>query len=493
MLQETIAKREEQTLLTKVKQMFYDPFRNMKKLGALWLGLGATLLGGLLGLALAFPLTNLTVSIVGNVIYLATIIANPLNGLLLWIVSSPLGHLYLNISLGQNIPDLSPARLCVALLCVLLLAQTAIRKRKLAPFTSTDMMGVLLMVGLGLSIINDYSRWQKTIQVIFDNYYLPVLVYFVAKNLITQRQDVDKVLRAVMFFGIYAALYAIYEHQTGNILFRADHVTFTQYSDSGLHVLRGLLDRSDHFGALFSMVIPLNFYLYLKAPTATKKTWYAITLAILFIGIFFTYKRTAWIAIIVSFFIIQLFYKQFRRLFFVLLLVFLVVLGATWNDVSQSEVVTNRINSKLSTVEGRTEGWNAAISLWARQPFFGYGFGNYGTVAQELGVQDTALESAHLDVLFGTGLFGFVPYVAWFICILWDSIRLFRKTRQNGAVKPDIDQDLLIIFWGVFLGYLINYTTTVANVSPVTLVFYLLIGSLVGSQVQFLSPGRSER
>ena len=492
MLRETVTKQK-WTLPLWAKQTFHSLSTAAQKLDTLWLGLGVTVLGTLLGLSLNSALMNLTVSIVGNLIYLFTIVVNPLNGLLLWIVSSPFGELYLNISLGQSVPDLSPARFCVAFLCALLLAQTAIRKRKLAPFTSTDMMGVLLMAGLGLSIINAYSKWQETIQVIFDNYIVPLLVYFFAKNLITRRQDVDKVAKAVLFFGVYAALYAIYENQTGNILFRSDHVTFTQYSDSGLHVLRGLLDRSDHFGALFSMVIPLNFYLYLKAPTATKKTWYAITLAILFIGIFFTYKRTAWIAIIVSFFIIQLFYKQFRRLFFVLLLVFLVVLGATWNDVSQSEVVTNRINSKLSTVEGRTEGWNAAISLWARQPFFGYGFGNYGTVAQELGVQDTALESAHLDVLFGTGLFGFVPYVAWFICILWDSIRLFRKTRQNGAVKPDIDQDLLIIFWGMFLGYLINYTTTVANVSPVTLVFYLLIGSLVGSQVQFLSPGRSER
>jgi O-antigen ligase len=320
-----------------------------------------------------------------------------------------------------------------------------------------------------------------------------MLVYFVAKNLITQRQDVDKVLRAVLFFGVYAALYAIYENQTGNILFRSDHVTFTQYRDSGLHVLRGLLDRSDHFGALFSMVIPVNFYLYLKAPTRAKKAWYAITLGILFIAIFFTYKRTAWIAIIVSFFIIQLFYKQFRRLFFVLLLVFLVVLGATWNDVSQSEVVTNRINSKSSTVEGRTNGWNAAIGFWARQPLLGYGVGNYATLATKAGVQDDALENAHLDVLFGAGLVGFVPYVAWFACILWDSIRLFRKSRQKKVIRLEVDQDLFVIFWGVLLGYLINYTTTIANVFQVTMVFCLLVGTLVGSQRRFLLSDKPEQ
>jgi len=467
-------------------------FKAIWKLRALWLGLGVTAGGVLLGMSLISPLQQLTVSIVGILIYLITIIANPLNGLLLWVVSNPLGDLYLSISLGASIPDLSPARFCVIFLCTLLLAQTAIQKRQLAPFTTTDVACILLMLGLGLSILNDYSQWQKAVQNVFDRYYVPLLVYFFAKNLVTQRRDVDKVLKAVLFFGIYAGLYAIYENQTRNILFFKGEAYFTQYEDSGLHVLRGLLDRSDHFGALFSMVIPVNFYLYLKARTRTKKVLYAIALGILFVAIYFTYKRTAWIALMVNFFVIQWFYPQFRRLFLVLLLVSLVVLGATWNTVSQSVVVTDRINSKLSTTKGRTDGWNAAIRLWAHQPLFGYGFGNYRAVAQKTGVTDKALENEHLSILFGTGLIGFVPYVTWFALILRDSIRLFREGQQRGKEKLNIDQDLIVIFWGVFLGYLINYFTTIANVFSVSIVFYLLVGTLIGSQARFLTFNSSK-
>jgi O-antigen ligase len=253
-----------------------------------------------------------------------------------------------------------------------------------------------------------------------------------------------------------------------------------------------LLQRSYHFGALFSMVIPVNFYLYLKAPTRLKKDLYAATLALLFVGIYITYKRTAWVALVVILFVMQWFYPQFRRIFYVLLLVFVVVLGATWGTVSQSVVFTDRINSKVSTTEGRTDGWNAAIDLWSRQPLFGYGHGNYRTVAEKKGVADAALENEHVSVLFGAGLVGFVPYVAWYISILRDSVYLFRPIPQRGAKKPRIyvDRDLIVVFWGVLLAYIINYTTTTAGVFPVTMVFYVLAGTLVGSQAWVLASLR---
>ena len=476
--------------LMETKAMLHLPLEIIRKLGTLWLVLGVIALGVVLGLLLNSPLMQLTVSVISISVYLVVIIVNPPVGLLLWVVSNPFGELYINISLGESIPDLSPARFCVAFLLALLLAQATTRRRQLAPFTSTDLMCVVFVLGLGVSTMNEYSTWQESIQSAFDRYFPPLFVYFFAKNLVRKRQDVDKVLGAVLFFGIYAALYAIYENLTGNVLFVEGEVYFTEYKDSGLHVLRGLLGRSNHFGALFSMIIPVNFYLLLRAPTRAKKVFYAIALSILGFGIYITYKRTAWIAILAVFFVMQWFYPQFRRAFFGLLLVAVVVLGATWNTVGQSAVVTDRINSEMSTTEGRTDGWDAALELWSRRPLFGYGLGNYTTVAEKEGVDDTALENEHLRILFGAGLLGFVPYVGWLAFILRDSIRLFRKSKQNGVGKPIVDPHLVVTFWGVFLGFFINYLATVANVYSVTMVFYLLVGALVGSQARFLTPTR---
>jgi O-antigen ligase len=478
------------SVMVKANEAFDSLLKGFRKLAVLWLTLGTTIFGIILGFLMASPAMEVATSVVGILIHLVTIVVNPLNGLLLWVASNHFGELYINISLGESIPDLSPARFCVIFLSTLLLARAAIRAREFAPFTSTDAVGLVFLLGLAFSTVNEVSSWQEGVQYVFDRFYVPWLVYFFAKNLVARRRDVDKVLGAVLFFGVYAALYAIYEVQTGNILFVREKVYFFEYKEAGLHVLRGLLDRNDHFGALFCMVIPVNFYLYLKSSRSIKKLLYTVTLGILFLGLFFTYKRTAWIAIVVIFFVIQLFYAEFRRLFFVLLLVFVAVLGVTWSSVSQSAVVTNRIGSQVSTVEGRTNGWEAAIQLWAREPLFGYGPGSYRTVAEREGINDDALENAHLSVLFGTGLVGFVPYLAWYVFVLRDSIRQFQRARRGGPNKPFVDQDLTVISWGVLIAYIINYSATTANVHSVNITFYLLIGTLVGSQARFLAPSR---
>lgn len=476
------------SVMVKANEAFDSLLKGFRKLAALWLTLGTTIFGTILGFLMASPAMEVTTSAVGILIHLSAIVVNPLTGLLLWVVSNPFGELYINISLGESIPDLSPARFCVIFLSILLLAEVAIRARQFAPFTSTDAVGLIFLLGLAFSTVNEVSSWQESVQYVFDRYYVPWLVYFFAKNLVARGRDVDKVLGAVLVFGVYAALYAIYEVQTRNILFVREEVTFFEYKEAGLHVLRGLLDRNDHFGALFCMVIPVNFYLYLKSSSPVKRLLYAATLGILFLGLFFTYKRAAWIAIVVIFFVVQLFFAQFRRLFFVLLVIFAAVLALTWNSVSQSTVVTNRIGSKVSTVEGRTNGWEAAIQLWAREPLFGYGPGSYRTVAEKEGINDTALENAHLSVLFNSGLVGFVPYIAWYVFVLRDSIRQFQRARRKEGKALFVDQDLTVISWGVLIAYVVNYTATTANVQSVSIVFYLLVGTLVGSQARALAP-----
>jgi len=248
--------------------------------------------------------------------------------------------------------------------------------------------------------------------------------------------------------------------------------------------LRGLLQRSDHFGALFSMVIPLNFYFFLKAKSKSRKAAFLIILGILLLGLFLTYKRTAWIALLVSTLITALFIPKFRRFFIAMLLISVVVLGATWGSVSQSVVFTKRVQSEKSTVEGRTGGWEAAIDLWAKRPIFGYGYRMYETVATKTGVQDEAIENEFIDILFSAGLVGFLPYLAMFILMTRDSITLFRlKDRWKGIF---VEPDLIVAFWGTIVAYLINYGTARASNGFVNLVFFVLVGSVIGSQFRGL-------
>lgn len=468
--------------------------------GALWpprpilVGPCVAGLGVLSGLLLTSSLSSLFTSIIGILVYLLVIVSNPLQGLLLWVSSAPLTETAINIPLGAGIPDLSPSRFCAVFLCTLLLAQTAIHKRDLVHFTGADWSAILFLIGVSLSASESPEGWRG-LQTVFDLYCIPILGYFLAKNFVCERKHLNMVLLTTLLIGTYAALYAFYEHGTGQILFAPENINITVYADSGLRILRGLFQRNVHFGALFSMAIPINFYLCLKASTRWEKWFYIVTLGILFAGLFLTYRRTAWIATMMSLFVIQGFYPQFRRLFITLLLIFLVVIGITWNSVSQSVVVTERIGSKKSTIEGRTEGWNAALELWTRRPLFGYGFNTYSTVARERGIHDEAIENEYVEVLFSAGLVGFVPYITMFTLFLKDSVNIFRQLKKKGHNVAGIfvEQGLMVIFWGILLGYLVVYSTSEANNAFVSTAFYVLVGALVGSQAHYLRWCRGER
>ena len=449
------------------------------RLKGIGLALGASTLGVVLGLLLTSPLTDLTTSIIVVTTYLVTIVGSPLSGLLLWMLTSPFAQWTVNIPLGAGIPDLSPDRFCAAFLCVVVLAQVAIHKRKLAPPTGLDYAAILFLGGVSVSSLGGLAGW-RSIQLVFDLYAVPILGYFLAKNLVGNRKSLDVVLNVVLMVGVIAALYSFYEHGTGQILFVDEQPTFFEYKDSGLQVLRGLLGRSDHFGALFSMVIPLTVYLLLNPKSQTGTVAYATALAVLLVALVFTYKRTAWIAFLVSMVTMQAFLPRLRRVSIPVLLVLLLVIGATWGSVSRSSIVTGRLQGQGTAVAGRTEGWTAAFRLWTRKPLLGYGFRQYESVAQAARIHDDHIESEYFDILFSAGLVGFLPYMALFGLMLRDSIRLFRLS--GGRQGFFVDRGLVVAFWGLFLGYLINYISARASNAFVSLVFYVLAGAIVGSQ-----------
>lgn len=451
----------------------------LQRFSVVWLTLSVVTLGLVLGFLLTSPLSNLAVSVIAILIYMAAIVSNPLAGLLLWLLTSPYAEKTINITLGASIPDLSPNRFCVLFLSMILLAQATIRKRKLLPSTGLDFAAILFLLGQGLSALEGKGGAQS-IQGVFDLYGIPIAGYFLAKNLVKNRKDLDILLHTTLAIALGAAFYAFYEHSTGNILFAPEDVSLTIYKESGLRILRGLLQRSDHFGALFSMVIPLSFYLYLKEKSQARKPAYAIALGILLLGLFLTYKRTAWISFLVSALVLPFFIPRFRRFFIVMLLIFVLALGATWGSVSQSVVFTKRVQSEKSTTEGRTKGWEAAIDLWAKRPIFGYGFRMYEVVATRTGVEDEAIENEYIDILFSAGLIGFLPYLAMFILMTRNSIKLFLlKSRQKFIF---VERDLVVVFWCIVLAYLVNYTSSRAGNGFVTLVFFTLVGAIVGSQ-----------
>lgn len=433
--------------------------------------------GVLLALGLCSPSRDTVTAIAGVSVYFAATVIDPLKGLILWLITQPLLERNLNISLGAGIPDLSLTRLCIALITVLLLARTATRQYRLRPLGRFDVLALLFTVGM-MQCAPRGINGVSTIQSVFDLYWVPILTYFTVKNLVTSLGSVHVVLSAVLCVALYTAVYALYETMTGDVLFASREYSFYFYSDSGLRLLRGIWGGNMDFGRTLVMGIPIGFYFYLRTPSLARKAVCAVCLGLIFVGLYFTYKRAAWVAMVVVMFVMQSFYPQFRRLFIILLIGVVIATALNWDDISTSTVYTDRVNSQNSTAEGRTKGWEHALEFWAHSPLVGHGFNQYRNLARAAGYRDTAVESEYLNILVSSGLVGFLPFVGLLGMMAYDSLRYYRGEVADGLA----DRDLIAVFWGILAGYAITISTAIVTDIAIPSMFFAVAGAILYSR-----------
>jgi O-antigen ligase len=454
---------------------------------------GTIALGGILGYLLLTPTGPIVTSSIAASLYLILLAINPINAFLLWLVTQPFSELYLNIPLPAGIPDLTPARFTALFLITVLLAQMATGQRVRPSFTKIDLLAILTIIGLAMSIPTAV-RINSAAQYILDNFAIPLIIYFIAKNLVTSEQEIHRVLKAVLVIGVYAAIYIIYENTTGNVLFVDPTKAFSvQYSEN-VRKVQGLFGSPNAFGLIFAFSIPLCFYFLLRSKSISSTFFYSLLVALLFVGVFLTFKRTPWIGTLAALFIIQFFFPRFRRVFIILLLISSVTMLMFWDEINDTAVVQERVNNRVDTANGRTYRWQAAFDLWQEKPLLGQGFGQFNRLSRH-----HAVESRYLQFLVSAGLVGFVPYVLLLGFILAGSITVYRRARDNLNFSTIVSPELVVIFWGCFAAYINEGITDEVSKPIVNILFFLLVGTILGSsqgwmrrtnhQTQYLPDG----
>ncbi len=433
----------------------------------------AAVLGWLLGQALASRHSDLVASAVVVGVCIFFTLQFPLQGLLLALVSYPLASfLYLNIDLPSGVPDISLLRAVSAITFALVLARGATGRRPFLRLTWVDICMALTVVGLGIATVRS-TNITENLQWLLDVYVIPYMIYYVVKNLTVDRTAMRWSLRALAVIGAYCGAYGIYTQTTGNILFVGEGgVTGPIWYSQNLRIMRGLLDSPHVFGLVFSLAIPMQFYLLIKARTRWSRLLYALMLAVTMGGLFFTYKRTAWVATMSSLLVIMFFFRRFRYLLLALVVVAAGILILYSDQITDSAVATERLGQGADTLNGRLELWNTALQEWQQAPWMGYGFGGFFARTSL-----KAIESQYLWILVDAGLLGFVPYILIFVLTLAASIRLYRARAAGLAVDPDV----LATFWGSFVAYLVSLSTVIMNHELPHCLFFLLAGAVAGA------------
>ena len=462
-----------------------------------WLAIGALVvgLGVLLGQSIhSAEQGELIVSVVTVLTLLLLIFRQPLDGLLLWIFFWPFLETWIKVPMGAGIPDLSFSRFIMAFLGITMLARGAIGKQRIARIGLTEVGIVASVIGITVAAPLSVSPDPVgVVQMAIALYLTPLVAYFFAKNLVTSRQDLDRLLMAIALLGFVSGAYAAYEHATGNILLLAKGTSIDNLllqRAEGIRIIVGIWGDTGLMGRALATTIPVTFYLFLETKgNAARKMLLAVMLVVQFYGILVAMSRTPWYALLAALFVMQLFYPKFRSMFLVILLAAALLLAFTWDQVTDSAVAA-RVNDKVSTLEGRETLWQTGFAMWKAKPIRGWGFGWY---ARESGRFRTdgypfnleVVENDYLYILVGSGLIGFLPYLFVLLMPAINGLRLFWKARSE-AWTGFVKKETIAVYWAVLACHLIVSYTAVMNSAGLKLMLFALAGAVVGSHEHLL-------
>ena len=471
-----------------ITQALHALFRARK----VFTGLAIIAFGALLGylFSLSREANELTISVLVLVTLMVITISRPLNGLLTLLAFHAFVESWIEIPLGAGVPDLSFGRFAIAFLVVFMLAQAAIAKFRFAPISLTDVCIVLVPIGVAISAplsVNPITVLQEAITIHFGT----LSMYFLAKNLVRDKDDLRKLLLVIAIVGLLVSMYVIYEVKTGNVWFvsKGRQVGHNLYrSDSGIRIIKGLLSTGGN-GRALALAIPITFYLFFEHKKVGWRIFLVGILAVQFYGLLLTYNRTSWYSLLISLFVLQFFYPQFRKVFLALVLVSVMVLWATWDQVNESQAA-DRVNDENSTLEGREERWKAGFNMWKVEPIRGWGTGRYERESGRFrtdGLKKNfrAIENDYLDIMVNSGLIGFLPYLIFLLVPLVSSVRLFLRARSPGwagSIKPET----IAVYWCIMIPFLVGSYTAVQNGDVVKMFTFAVAGAVVGSHEHLL-------
>ena len=373
-------------------------------------------------------------AITGNVV---VVFANPLAGFLLWLFLSPFApFLPFDINMPAGIPDLSYNRMVVGFLTLYLLAQVARGKRRLPSITVIDVAIPLFILVLAAAGVRASNGWLWGVQAIFDSYILSLLVYFIARQLISNHKQFQALSLTLLTIGSIIAGLAIFEQTTGIQLLRPGS-TAAFYSGE-VRKVGGLLGNPAYIALAIAVIIPLAIAGAVRGTSTKARVGYLAIFLLLEVGIFFTYNRSGWIGGVLAVLVFAFLNRKVARVALPIMLVAAVVIGATWFSLQDSAFV-GRLTSE-GPVDYRLQAWEVGLSIHAQEPVFGVGWGSYGRIAVQQGFRSTGhvhvLPSPHntyLNFLVAGGyllLGGFLLLAASLAFTLVRFGLVFRRARQ---------------------------------------------------------------
>ncbi len=454
-------------------------------LGVVLVGLVALYLGG----ALHSEVTERAVALAGLGAVVLVLIAAPDLGLLFWMLLAPFGTLF-NLAQGSGLPDLSLNRIASAVLVWVLIAQVASGRRKLARLTAVEGWGILFVLALIMSIGTSRLGWIWGIQVVFDAVVVPLLCFYLARNLFTDRRQL--VWLAVLFAVLGATLGIItVREQLTNQAILSPLPYRMSYGQHSIKV-------TSLFGAPAAMAMTLAVTLPIVFVAATRSSrlgarlgWLAALLAIGG-GLIATYVRAGWLAAVAGIVVVVVVSRRARPAGLLLLLIVLFAALIFSGGLADTQAIEERLQSEGSIIY-RLQALSTGLDIAAESPWWGLGLDNYSDAAAAAGWQPRrsnatlaiAPHNMFIYVLTSAGIVALVPFVAQLVAAGWRGWRTLRRSRTDGAsvhATGASDGDWAAAAIAMLVGYVLVISTFDSITAQfATILFWMSLGALFGA------------
>ena len=390
------------------------------------------------------------------------------NIFLMWLIFYPLFNVdalsFLSIS-GH--PILTFDRVVIGALFLFVLIEVAMRRRNLLSMNRLEVAMILLSVVIIYSIIDNSVDKISGARVFIDAFLYPFIIYFLAKNLISDEENFNKFINVLLIVGIYLSLMGIFEYLTGS-----DILTFREGMVERVGWLRidGPYKDDVAFGVNVSFLFFIALYKFITCNKTSgiiniRKVFYGLILGLFILAIFFNFYRGIWLALVVgllAWFVVRK--KGIAQLaFFVIILAIIII--PSFNKIKSSRFYGERLTN-VATIQSRLDTFDEVIYLFKKNPVKGLGFNNFFSQGQH---------NTFLAFLSETGILG----ASIFMILVW--FLFYYGFRNYKLSRGHLTNEFSIIFLCILICYSITWIGLNTGFSAsINILFFAITGVSLG-------------
>jgi len=264
--------------------------------------------------------------------------------------------------------------------------------------------------------------------------------FFVALNLVADRQQVKNICDVFLAVGLIVAVYGIYQYIIGVEI----PSTWIDKAEVGIRTrVFSFIGSPNVLGSFLILHISIAFASFMAAGHWLKKRLYLGVACISCLCLIFTFSRGAWLVFFFAFILLGIWLE--KKILLVLLIAALLVPAAVPSVYDRVSYMLSPQYLESSSEGGRIARWSQALEYWEGSPLTGLGLGRFGGGVAIASFPGSAysVDNFYLKLGTETGIIGLAAFLYLILAVL-------REGKK--AVGLVDDRYLKILGTGIFVG-----------------------------------------